>query len=67
MGRDEVPGGEGGAKGEFSSQDTRCDDASQLTRVVAGAGLVCAADAEEVEHGALGLEDSASADGADFD
>jgi hypothetical protein len=28
---------------------------------------VCAADAEEVEHGGLGLEDGAAAYGSDFD
>jgi len=52
---------------QFTGQHTRRNDARELARVVAGGCGVCAADAEKVEHGGLGLEDGAAADGADFD
>jgi len=55
------------AKREFTSKNTSGDDAGELPSVGAGGGHVSAADAEEVEHGGLGLEDGAAADGADFD
>lgn len=52
---------------QFTGQHTRRNDARELARVVAWGFRVGAADAEEIEHGGLGLEDCAAADGADFD
>lgn len=67
MALDEMTRRKRGAEGQFTSQDTSSDDARELARVVAGVGGVGAADAEEVEHCGLGLEDGAAAEGADFD
>lgn len=67
VGFDQVAGGEGGAQGQFAGEDTRGDDFGELLGVGARGGGVGAADAEEVEHSGLGLEDGAAADGADFD
>jgi hypothetical protein len=50
-----------------ASQNTRSDDAGKEARVVAWRSGMGATDAEEVEHGGLGLEDGAAANGADFD
>lgn len=55
------------AEREFASEHARGDDLGELLRVGAGGGGVGAADAEHFEHGGLGLEDGAAADGADFD
>lgn len=63
----EMASAEGAVEREFAGKDTRSNDAGELARVVAGGSGVSAADAEEVEHGGLGLEDGAAADGADFD
>jgi hypothetical protein len=67
MGLYKVTSTQGTIETKFASEDARGNDARKLARVVAGRGGVCAANAEEVEHGGLGLEDSAAADGADFD
>ena len=64
---DEVTGGEGRAQREFTGEDACGDDLGELLGVFAGGGGVSAAHTEEVEHGCLGLEDGAAADGADFD
>ena len=64
---DEVASAESAVEGEFACEDAGGDDAGELAGVVAGGFLVGAADAQEVEHGGLGLEDCAAADCADFD
>jgi hypothetical protein len=64
---DKVARAQGAVEGQFTGQDARGNDARELARVVAGRGLVGAAHAEQVEHGGLGLEDGATANGADFD
>lgn len=64
---DEVAGGEGRAERKFAGEDACGDDLGELLGVLAGSGGVGAAHAEEVEHGCLGLEDRAAANGADFD
>ena len=64
---DKVPGRQGRAERELASQYAGRDDTRELLGVFAGRGGVGAADAEEVEHGGLGFEDGAAADGADFD
>jgi hypothetical protein len=64
---DKVTSAQGAVEGKFTSQHTRGNDTGELARVVAWRGGVSAADAEEVEHSRLGLEDGAAADGADFD
>jgi hypothetical protein len=64
---DKVARAQGAVEGQFTGQDARGNDARELARVVAGRGLVGAAHAEQVEHGGLGLEDGAAANGADFD
>jgi hypothetical protein len=64
---DKVARAQGAVEGQFTGQDARGNDARELARIVAGRGLVGAAHAEQVEHGGLGLEDGAAADGADFD
>jgi hypothetical protein len=56
-----------GVERKFAGEDTSGDDTRELARVVAWGGGVSAAHAEEVEHGGLGLEDGAAANGADFD
>lgn len=58
---------EGRAEREFTRKDSGADDAGELLGVSAGVGWVRASYAEEVEHGGLGFEDGAAADGADFD
>ena len=55
------------AKRQLTGEDAGGDDFGELTRVRARFGHVCATHAEEVEHGCLGLENGAAADGADFD
>lgn len=67
MGADEMACCQCTAKGEFSSQDTGGDDLGEFARVITGVGWVRAADAEEVEHGALGFENGTAAESADFD
>jgi hypothetical protein len=52
---------------QFTCKHTRSNNTGELARVVAWSGGVCAAHAEEVEHGGLGLKDGATAYGADFD
>jgi len=64
---DEVAGGQGGAEGQLAREDTGGDDTGKLAGVLARRGGVGPADAEKVEHGGLGFEDGAAADGADFD
>lgn len=63
---DEMARREGRAEGEFTREDGGADDASELLGVGTGARGMWASYAEEVEHRGLGFEDSASADGADF-
>jgi hypothetical protein len=67
VGFDEVTGGEGRTQTQFSGEDAGGDDPGELLGVGAGRGGVGTADAEEVEHGGLGFEHGAAADGADFD
>jgi hypothetical protein len=64
---DEMARAQRGIQTELACEDAGGDDARELTRVVARCGWVGAADAEEVEHGGLGLEDGAATDGANFD
>ena len=52
---------------EVFGKNARGDDLGELLRVRAGVRGVGAADAEHFEHGGLGLQDGAAADGADFD
>jgi hypothetical protein len=59
--------GQGRAQAELTRQHACGNDAGELARVVAGVGGMRASHAEQVEHGGLGLEDGAAADGADFD
>jgi hypothetical protein len=67
MGLDKMAGTKGAIKGEFTGQDTGGDDAGKKASIIAWGSGMSAADAEKVEHGGLGLEDSATAYGADFD
>lgn len=63
---DKVTSAQGGVQRQLSSKNTSADDASELASVVARGFLMGAADAQEVEHRGLGLENGAAADGADF-
>lgn len=58
---------QGRAQREFSSKHTSADYSRELAGVVSWIRWVRTAHAEEVEHGGLGLEDCAAAEGADFD
>lgn len=64
---DEVARSEGRAQRQLAGQHGGGDDAGEEACVLAGCDGVGAAHAEHVEHGGLGLEDGAAAQGADFD
>ncbi len=55
------------AQRQFAGENPGSDNTSKLARVISWISGMSAADAEEVEHSSLGLEDGAAADGADFD
>ena len=63
---DKMASSQSTAKTEFSGKDTGSYDASQLASIVARIRRVCASYTKEIETGALGLEDGATANGADF-
>lgn len=67
MGPDKVTRGKRAAETQLARQHAGGDNAREAAGVLAGAGGVRAADAEHVEHGGLGLQDGAAAEGADFD
>ena len=67
MGLDQMARSQGAAKTQLTRQHAGGNDASELTSVVARVSGVSAFDTEEIEHGLLGFEDGAAADGADFD
>jgi len=67
VGSDKVASGKSTAEAEFPGQNACSDDASESPCVVAGVCEVSTADSEEIKHCALGFEDRATADGADFD
>jgi hypothetical protein len=67
MGLDKVARTQGTVQTKFTSEDTRSDYARKLARIIAWRRGMSATNTEEVEHGGLGLEDSAATDCADFD
>lgn len=67
MRADEMAGSESTAQGQLTSEDGGGDNTGETARVVTRARRVSAADAEEVEHGGLGLEDGAAAESTDFE
>jgi hypothetical protein len=64
---DKVTGAQGAVEGQFTCEHTGGDDARELACVVTGRFRVRATDTEKIEHGGLGVENGAAADGADFD
>ncbi len=63
----QMPRRERRAQTQFPRQHSRRHNTGQLLRIGARGRGVRAPDAQEVEHGGLGLEDRAAAYGADFD
>lgn len=63
---DQVAGGESTAEGQLTRQDGCRDNASKAAGVVSGVGGVRSSDAEQLQHGSLGVQDGATAKGADF-
>lgn len=49
------------AQTELTGENSSSDDTSKLACVVTGAGRVGSPDAEQIKHGALGLQDSTTA------
>ena len=66
MGLNQVASRKSTAKGQLAGQDGSGDNASQTPGVLTRVGRMRTADTEHVEHGRLGLEDGATAKGADF-
>lgn len=64
---DQMARGQRRTQRKLTRQHAGSDDAGELARIVAGVGGMGASHAQQVEHGGLGLEDGAAADGADFD
>ena len=63
---DEVACGKRADERELTGHDGGGDNASELLRVLARVGEVCALDAEHLEDGALGRKNGSTTDGADF-
>lgn len=55
------------AKTQFPGKNTRSHDASETARVIPGVRGVSTSNAKEIEHSALRLENSPSANGTHFD
>lgn len=66
VGSDKVTSGKSRTETELTSQDGSRDNTGQLAGVLTGGGRVSAADTEQIQHRALGLEDGTTADGADL-
>lgn len=64
---DEMAGSKSTAQGQLTSENGGGDNTGETARVVTRARRVSAANAEEVEHGGLGLEDGATAESTDFE
>jgi hypothetical protein len=58
--------GQGTAERKLASEDGCTDDAGETAGIVTRVGGMRASDAEDVEHSALGLKDSATAKSSDF-
>jgi len=63
---DKVTRGKSTAEAEFPSQNACSHDARESSCVVAGICEVSPTDPKEIKHCALGFENRAAADGADF-
>lgn len=61
-----MTGSKRSVQAQLTGQDRGRDDAGELAGVVTWVSRVRAANAEKIQHGGLGLEDGAAADGADF-
>lgn len=64
---DEMAGSQGRHEGQFTGHDGCADDPGEALGVCAGRSGVGAGDTEHLEHGSLGREDRAAANGTDFD
>lgn len=64
---DQVASRQGTAKRQLTGQDTSSDNTGEAAGVLARARGVGATDTKHVKHGALGLKDSAAAEGTDFE
>lgn len=67
VGLHEVTGRKSRAKTEFSSEDTSCNNTSELPCVISRICGVWSTHTEQIEHGGLRLEDGSSTNRADFD
>lgn len=67
MSTDEMSGGERAKKREFTSHDSRGNQASKTLGVLAGVRGVCTTDTEHLEDGLLRCEDGSTTNGTDFD
>lgn len=55
------------AKTQLPGKNTRSHDASETARIIPGVGGVGTSNTKKIEHGALRLENCATANGAHFD
>jgi len=62
-----VTSSKGCAERQLTSQNTSSNDTCKLTGVVTGACRVGTTDAEQIEHGRLGLKNCTTTDGTNFD
>lgn len=63
---DQVAGGEGAAERQLTRKHGCRNDASKAAGVIAWVGGVGSSDAEQLQHGPLGVEDGATAKSTDF-
>lgn len=63
---DKMTGGKGTTKTDFAGKDASSHNSSEFPGIIAGIRWVGPADAEEVEHSALGFQDGPASDRADF-
>jgi hypothetical protein len=67
MSLDQMASSKGCTKRQLTSKDTSSNDTCELTSIVTGVCRVCTTDAEQVEHGGLGLENCTTTNGTNFD
>lgn len=66
MGLDQMASSEGTAERQFAGQYSRGDDSGKASGVVTRIGGMRAPDAEKFQHRALGIQDGAATESADF-
>lgn len=63
---DKMTRSEGTAKGKFTSKHSSCDNASQSPRILTRRDGMRTTHTEHIEHGRLGLQNSAATQRANF-